>query len=432
MSSEVLAHGLGGSTDLPIPVTYALIGGAWALAASFAVLLLAWKTPRLTPDRHLVRTPLARLVDAAAFRGVVGAASVALAVWVGAASVLGPQDASNALLGVFYVLVWVGLVPASLVFGPVWRIVSPVRALYRVLPHGRPRTVPDGIGVVPAVLGLLAFVWLELASSDPGSVAAVRTWCLLYVVVLLGGALIFGEEWFARADPFEVFSDTVARLSILARDRESRALMLRNPLDGAATLPVRRGTVAVTATLLGSTAFDSLAQTPRWKSFARDLGDPVLIRTAGVLACVALVGTVFWLAARTTGGVTRERRAQLPGLLAHSLIPIVVGYFFAHYLTYLVEKGQQSVFTLFDPFDRGWNPLGIADASVNYALSSHPSVVASITVLCVVIGHIVGVTLAHDAALRLLPKKDALLGELALMLVMVLYTFLGLFLLFGA
>ena len=55
-----------------------------------------------------------------------------------------------------------------------------------------------------------------------------------------------------------------------------------------------------------------------------------------------------------------------------------------------------------------------------------------ITVLCVVIGHIVGVTLAHDAALRLLPKKDALLGELALMLVMVLYTFLGLFLLFGA
>ena len=29
--SAVLAHGLGGSTDLPIPYTYALIGAAWAL-----------------------------------------------------------------------------------------------------------------------------------------------------------------------------------------------------------------------------------------------------------------------------------------------------------------------------------------------------------------------------------------------------------------
>lgn len=432
MSSELLAHGLGGSSDLPIPVTYALIGGAWALAASFAILLLAWKTPRLNPLRYWTATPLARVVDSAVFRGVVGGVSVASAVWVGAASLLGPQDSSNALLGVFYVLVWVGLVPASLIFGPVWRIVSPVRAVYRVLPVRPRRTLPESIGVLPAVVGLFAFVWLELASSDPGSVAAVRLWCLLYVVIMLAGALVFGEEWFARADPFEVFSDTVARLSVTARDPETRQVVLRNPLDGAASLPVRRGTVAVLAMLLGSTAFDSLAQTPTWKNLVRDVGDPVVARTLGILVCVAVVGGFFQLASRATGGVTKEKRAQLPGLLAHSLIPIVVGYFFAHYLTYLVEKGQQSIFTLFDPFDRGWNPLGIADASVNYALSSHPSVVATVTVLSVVIGHVVGVTLAHDAALRLIPKRHALLGELALMIVMVLYTFLGLYLLFGA
>ncbi|GGG24796.1 hypothetical protein GCM10007304_43340 [Rhodococcoides trifolii] len=432
MSETLLAHGLGGSSDLPIPVTYALIGGAWALAASFAILLLAWKTPRLNPRRYWTATPLARVVDAPLFRGALGAASVAVAGWTSIASVIGPQDSSNALLGVFYVLVWVGLVPASLFFGPVWRIVSPVRAVYRTLPVRARRTMPQGIGVLPAVVGLFAFVWLELASSDPGSVAAVRVWCLLYVVVMLGGALVFGEEWFVRADPFEVFSDTVARLSVMARDPETRRVVLRNPLDGAATLPVRRGTVTVLAMLLGSTAFDSLAQTPTWKNLVRDAGDPVAARTLGILACVAVVGGLFHLAARATGGVTTERRAQLPGLLAHSLIPIVVGYFFAHYLTYLVEKGQQSVFTLFDPFDRGWNPLGIADASVNYTLSSHPTVVASVTVLSVVVGHVVGVTLAHDAALRLIPKRHALLGELALMIVMVLYTFLGLYLLFGA
>jgi len=30
--------------------------------------------------------------------------------------------------------------------------------------------------------------------------------------------------------------------------------------------------------------------------------------------------------------------------MAHSLIPIVVGYIFAHYLSYLVGRGQQAVF----------------------------------------------------------------------------------------
>lgn len=36
-STTLLAHGLGGSTDLPIPFTYAVVGAAWALTFTFAV-----------------------------------------------------------------------------------------------------------------------------------------------------------------------------------------------------------------------------------------------------------------------------------------------------------------------------------------------------------------------------------------------------------
>lgn len=57
----------------------------------------------------------------------------------------------------------------------------------------------------------------------------------------------------------------------------------------------------------------------------------------------------FSAAARATGGVTREQRRELPGRLAHCLIPIVVGYIFAHYLSYLVERGQETVVRLADP-----------------------------------------------------------------------------------
>jgi cation transporter-like permease len=50
-SAAVLAHDLGGSTDLPIPFTYALIGAAWALTFTFAVVALAWRRPRFDPDK---------------------------------------------------------------------------------------------------------------------------------------------------------------------------------------------------------------------------------------------------------------------------------------------------------------------------------------------------------------------------------------------
>ncbi|WP_032400419.1 hypothetical protein [Rhodococcoides fascians] len=437
----ILAHGLGGSTDLPIPVTYALIGGAWALAASFVLLLFAWRRPRLDPTRVVVALPRTTVVaDSAIVRGLIGTLSVLLAGTVAAASVWGPQDSSNALLGTFYVLVWVGIVPASLLLGPFWRIVSPMRSLHRVACGLVRRPTSRAVlpyrrewGCVPAVVGLFAFVWLELASPDPGSVSAVRLWCAVYVLVMAVGAAIFGDEWFSAADPFEVYSDTVSRLSPLARDAASGLLALRSPLDGAVSLPLQRGTVAVLAVLLGSTAFDSIGQIPAWRSLVDEsaLGS-VPARTLGLIAVICVVGAAFWSAARATGGVTSSRRSALPGLLAHSLIPIVVGYMTAHYLTYFVEKGQQTIISLSDPLGNGANVLGLQDASVSYVLSNHPSVVAGIAVLAVVVGHLVGITLAHDASLRTLPKEHAATGQLAMMVVMVLYTFGGLFLLFGA
>ena len=84
------------------------------------------------------------------------------------------------------------------------------------------------------------------------------------------------------------------------------------------------------------------------------------MRTAGLLVFIAVVAMTFWLAARATGGVDKRTRRELPGVMAHSLIPIVIGYVFAHYLSYLVERGQQTVIELADPLGRGWNLLGSA------------------------------------------------------------------------
>jgi hypothetical protein len=435
-STEILAHGLGGSNDLPIPYTYALIGAAWALTFTFAVVVLAWKKPRFDaakPGRALPQW-VTTLTDAPATRWWVAVAGLLFAVWVAVAAVFGPQGGDNALPGVFYVLLWVGLVAVSLAIGPVWRVISPVRALYRLLPLSRrpaPAVYPERLGYWPAAGGIFAFVWLELASHDPGSPAAVKIWLLSYLVVTFAGALIFGSRWNARADPFEVYSVVASRLSPLRRNGDGR-IAIGNPFDHLPSMPVRAGTLAVLAVLLGSTAFDSFSAMPQWRNVVDDLAGPsttiaVLIRSAGLLLFASVVAATFWLAARATGGVDAQRRRELPGLMAHSLIPIVIGYVFAHYLSYLVERGQQAVLRLADPLGTGW----LVDVQSSYLLSTHPSVLATLKVCFVVGGHVAGVVAAHDRALWLLPKRHQVTGQLAMMLVMVGYTFTGLYLLFG-
>jgi hypothetical protein len=437
----VLAHGLGGSTDLPIPLGFALVGAAWALTFTFAIVALAWRKPRFDPDKpgHPLPHWVTRAVDSPAIRWTAALLALAFAAWVVMAGLFGPQNSQNALPGVFYVLLWVGLVAVSIAVGPVWRVISPMRTIYRItlapLPFRR-LGYPQLLGYFPAAFGLFAFVWLELASPNPGSLTAVKVWLLVYAVVLAAGAAVWGERWFAGADPFEVYSVAVSRLSPFRRNRETGRIVIGNPFDHLPSLPIRPGIVVVLAVLLGSTAFDSFSSTPGWRNFVDGLSGSspltaTLVKTCGLLVFASVVALTFSLAACATGGVDRRQRLALPGQMAHSLIPIVVGYIFAHYLTYLVERGQQIVIQLSDPLGRGWNLLGLGNTEVSYFLSTHPSMLATLKVAFVVAGHIAAVIAAHDKALRILPQRHQLTGQLAMMLVMVGYTFTGLYLLFG-
>ncbi len=448
-TAVVLAHGLGGSGDLPVPYAYAVVGAAWALTFTFALVAFAWRQPRFDPHKPGRPMPaaLTTFVDARATRWAAASLALVLALWAVAAGIWGPESESNALLGTFYVLLWVGLVALSLAVGPVWRVISPMRTVYlllhRIAPQrlGRPRlSYPEGWGYRPAAVGLFAFVWMELASPNSASLPWIRTWIGCYAALMLVGAWLCGQRWLARADPFGVYSMAVSRLSPFRRNRETGKIVVGNPLDHLPSLPVRPGVVVLLAVLLGSTAFDSFSSSPTWRGFAdrltRDFGaSPTVassvLRTIGLIVFISVVAVTFSLAARATGGVDRERRRALPGEMAHSLIPIVVGYIFAHYLTYLVERGQQAVFALADPFGRGWNLFGLAHLHVAYVLSMHPPVLAAIKVTCVITGHILAVIAAHDKALRLLPAGHQLTGQLTMMLVMVGYTFTGLYLLFG-
>lgn len=411
------SHGFGGSTDLPIPFDYALVGGAWALTISFAVLALAWKEPRFADP-----APAEDVRPRRPWLAVVGAI---LSLWVLVALFGGSERGAQGALGAFYVLMWVGLVPLALLLGHIWRDLSLWRTIQELA--GRATGKPEGflrypawLGYWPAAAGLFAFVWLELASPDPGSVQVVRVWVGLYVAAMIGGGVVFGPRWFDRADPFDVYSAIVARLSPFVRNGRWD---LHNPLRSLPTIPIEVGLIAVIATLLGSTAFDSFSSGSFWQSKAPSTTENSL----ALFGFVVAVAVLFWLAASAAGGISKQQRRRLPGELAHSLTPIVVGYIFAHYLTFLVEKGQAAVILLADPLGRGWQPFG--DATPSVWLSEHPALVAVLKVSFVVGGHILAVIAAHDRALALLPRAHRLAGQLAMLILMVMYTFTGLYLL---
>lgn len=410
MLSGLHAHGVGGSTDLPIPFLYAMVGASWALTISFAVLALAWREPRFDaepgPEDPRPRRP---------WLAVLGALVTA---WFLLALYSGPDDATNGGLGALYILVWVGLVPLALLAGHVWRDLSPWRSVQALCGRlsGRPDgfvAYPSWLGYWPAVAGLLAFVWLELASPDPGDIGAVRIWVAVYVVITIAGGIVFGPQWHDRADPFDVYSGIVAHVSPFVRDRR---LDVHNPLRTLPQIQVEPGLVALLATLLGSTAYDSFSASSFWQSKTPSVFEQSLT----LVGFCVVVAVLFQLASRATGGVTPEERNALPGRLAHSLVPIVVGYVLAHYVTFLVEKGQAVVYQLTS-----------IDADVAFVLSTHTSTLAVLKVSFVVAGHVLAVVAAHDRALIVLPRAHRLSGQMGLLLLMVAYTFTGLFLLFS-
>jgi hypothetical protein len=313
-AAALIAHGVGGRQDLPIPFELAVLGAALALVVSFLVLGLAWKESRYRGDDSGRPLPeaLTRTVDAPWMRwmlrllGLVGAAYVVLA------AVAGPDLATNPTAGAVYVLLWVGIVPASLLLGPVWRLVNPLRTIHLLLcrtmrldPAAGMRRLPRGVGVWPAALWLLAFTWLELVAPDRATTPVIRAWFAVFVGVSLLGAVVFGSRWFDRADPFEAYSTLVGRLSWLGRRRDGR-LVARRPLENLDGLAARPGLTAAVAVLLGSTMYDSASASPSWARWAQGSGlGSTIAGAVGLVATVALVYATFTLAVWWAGSIAR-------------------------------------------------------------------------------------------------------------------------------
>jgi len=430
-------HGIASRHDLPLPFSFVVIGAGLALTISFVVLLVAWRQPRFAQVGGYELPRLTRVIDQPAVRWVARVLMLAVYLWAGLALMAGQDLLTNPIFGFVFVWMWVGLVPLSLLLGQFWRATNPLRTVHlglcrlaRVDPDQGLLALPRWVGVWPAAVGLFGFAWLELVQPDRTTLAVLRVWALAWLVILVLGAIVFGQRWIGSADPFEAYAGTVARLS--PWQRASGQLRLVNPLAHLTQWRAPPGAVAVVAALLGSTAFDSFANTSFWISTVQN-SDVISIvwETLGLITMIVIVLITFSLAAAWMGRYGDRPATAYPRLMVGSVVPIVIGYAIAHYATLLVVEGQRTAINWSDPLGRGWNVFGSAEMGVNSALFGYPTAIALIQLIAIVGGHVLGIIAAHELAVRHLPPKRALLGQLPMLVVMVGYTSAGLVLLFS-
>ena len=444
------AHGLVGKQDLPIPRWLFAWAAAVVLVASFVGLSILWSTPRLqrVQERRVLGVPRALEVLA----GAVGVAAFVLVVYAGFA---GTQIATaNLAPTVIYVLFWVGFPFLSVLFGDVFRAFNPWLAVgkaagwatRRVGGDGAPEPLPypERLGRWPAVLGVLAFAWVELvyASKDDPSQLAIMA--LAYAAVQLIGMSLYGvEAWSNRGDAFGVYFGMFARLSPLHwRDR---ALYTRPPLSGAPPLTPVAGTVALLCAMIGSTSFDGFSQGTLWndavphiQDFFTSLGfnaEHALewAGTVGLVGMVLLIGLLYRAGVAGMHTVGRRRpTGELGGAFAHTLVPIAMAYVVAHYFSLLAYQGQALAPLASDPLGHGSDLLGTASVTINYTWITATGI-WYVQVAALVLGHVAGLTLAHDRALAIYRSaRDATRSQYWMLAIMVAFTSLGLWLLSAA
>jgi hypothetical protein len=443
----VLAHGLVGRTDLPIPKWLFGWAAAVVLVISFAALAVLWPKPELQVDRSSNWFRMPRWVDP--LLGLLGVVAFVAVVYAG---LRGAQDAQDNLAPtIIYVHFWVGLAVLSVLFGDVFKALNPWRAIARFIAWianrvskddlPAPLEYPARLGRWPAAISILIFVWVELGyvyRDDPSQLAIMA---IAYAAFQLIGMSFFGiDVWEDRADGFQVLFSTYARLSPFRR--RSRELAVRPPLNGAPALDVIAGTLPLLIVAIGSTSFDGFSNGPVWASLGPDLANffkslgfgPTaqneLAQTVGLIGMVLLIGLFYRLAIRGMRSVGSGHTArELAHRFAHTLIPIAFAYALAHYFSLIMYQGQALGYLISDPLGHGSNLFGTADASIDYAIVT-ATAVWYVQVAALLGGHVSGLILAHDRALAIYSNtRDAIRSQYWMLIVMIGFTSLGLWLL---
>ena len=483
LPSTTYAHGFGDRYDLPVPLSFLLIGSGATVALSFVVIGLFVKG---APSVHSYWRH--NLLDHLWFRVVLASrpfslvaklASVGLLVLVIATGLAGTEQAvDNLSPTLVWVIWWVGMGFISALVGNVWTLINPwkivfqgAERVYSKVTGGDELSLhfnyPEWLGIWPAFLLFFAFAWLENVYDNAAAPRNLAVLVILYSLITWSGMLIYGKhQWLKRGEAFSAFFGFFARFSptevrvanrrlcgrcsldCLDRDGEcvdcyecyedaepqDRELNLRPYAVGLSRgEAISPSMMAFVLLALATVTFDGITETSTWLSFENAIyplarffspNDFAFTGTLGLVLFSALFIGVYLLFSYLMNAASgRQKRFwDLARHFAFSLIPIALAYHLSHFLSLLAIQGQAIIPLASDPFGYGWDLFGTADYRIDISVVN-AKFVWFLSVGAIVLGHIIAVYLAHTRALRTFPDHgSAQRSQYPMLALMVMYT----------
>ena len=439
-SGQAVAHGLGGRADLPVPVSFFIIGAGIAVAASFLALAALWPEARLQERVNADVRKSRQLGRVGSVLAAAGMAGLALVVLAGIANRQGDRTISPVLVWVYFWLV-VPFVAAGI--GNWWRAISPWRKLAVVVNRGVPERLETAgrLGMWPATIAFIAFTWLELVSTTSDSAQTLALAAVVYSLYVLAATRYLGvESGLSSAGAFENYNAIVGAVSpfrwaeashVEGGDERRLTVTYRGWLRGLPSLGSKPGFIVFVVAMIGTVTYDGLSGSSWWSDTFPTLRHDTWFATVALLGAIAVIGAGYWLASAVAASMTSQTRRpiEVARSFAHTLVPIALAYAVVHYLTLVLVEGQLLLHTASDPFGLGWNIFGTAGWRISWVPA--PEVIWYLQVATIVAGHIAGVVLAHDRALHEFGGRHAVRTQYAMLVLMVALTSLGLWILSG-
>ena len=420
-----LAHGVGRVYESPLPTYLYGLGAAATVAASFVVRALARGEPQERVPRRLLGPGAARVITISL--RVIALGGLLLAILSGI--LVRGQGLLPAPL-----LFWVGLIVLTVALNALvagaWRAADPWALLDDVYRSRAPAPVDPPWWLGPVLL--YALFWFELVSDRGFDSAAIAVVLIVYSAFAFSFRARMRERWY-EVDPLSILFGFAARSAPLKLDVDG--VRYRGSVAGLDERdPMRLSLFASLFVLLGATTLDNVRETVGWSNFLANTGLDGVPRMPVDSVALGAFAFLFYLPFALSLWVARRWMSSGDTFLttlrrfAWSLVPIGVAYILAHNAPLVMTGVPQLITELSDPFERGWNLFGTANAFDGYVPS--PALVWFIEIALIVGGHILGVLVAHRTAVRVAGShRGAVMSQLALTVLMSLFTIMTLYLL---
>jgi hypothetical protein len=448
--NSAYAHAFGKLYNLPVPFWLYLYGGAATIIVSFLIIGYFFnktKSGFSYPTINLSKSEFLAIFISSEFKIIWKIITLILFILAIISGLIGSESSyQNFNMTFFWITFLLGFTYLTAILGNFYSAINPWKTLVEVFEGLTKQNLkgvinyPKKLAYWPALIFYTFLIWVELLGE--ATPFTLSTMLVGYSVISFLGIYLFGKNtYFKYADIFEVFFKLISKIAPI--EVTGNKLYLRPPFIGLLKTDVSHFSLLVFILfMLSSTAFDGFRETTPWVKLYvnnfNELLNPIfgansslVFQNIGIWLTLLFFLVIYLFLIALTKIITGSKLSinKLALMFGYSLVPIAFVYNFAHYYTLLLTQGQEIIRLISDPFGFGWNLFATSDYLVDLSFID-----ANITwhtqVATILIGHIAGVLLAHITALRVFPdQKQALISQIPMLILMVIYTMIGLWIL---